>query len=117
MSKTVQMVQKEVQSEPKWSKNSPELSNMVQIHPKFFLKMTTVGATTVGVAAVRNNLEFGTIMVLWYCLMVTLFVSDKFTFVENIGKILKKWTTLVHKTNQKKYFVFCTWESLIWQIY
>ena len=62
MSKTVQMVQKEVQSGPKWSKNSPELSNIVQIHPKFLLKMTTVGATTVVVAAVRNNLEFGTII-------------------------------------------------------
>ena len=49
---------KTVQNGPKWFKNGPELSNMVQFHPKFRLKMTTVSATAVGVTAVRNNLKF-----------------------------------------------------------
>ena len=42
----------------KWSKIFQFFSKMIQIHLKFFLKTTAVGATAVGVTAVRNNLIF-----------------------------------------------------------
>ena len=56
--KIVQNGQIFFQNCPKWSKNCPKLSNMVQVYVKFVLKTTAVGATAVGVTAVRNNLNF-----------------------------------------------------------
>ena len=44
-----------VQNDPKFVQNGPLWSKFIK---KFLLKMTVVGATAVGVTAVRNTLKF-----------------------------------------------------------